>query len=92
MSTVEDRTATLQVFQEPAPFVLQLSVGGGSAPDGNITAELGAIEPAISRLHLRENHGKVAVDGGANDLVRCLQEPEVRSTAVRPGRARVQRS
>ena len=68
MAPIDDGSATLQLLQEPTPFVLQLAVGDRNPLDGDVTAKFGTIEPVAARLCVRPNDGEIAVDGGAGRL------------------------
>src|SRR5579862_6227495 len=70
MTTVHNRTATSQFFQQPVPLVQQLSIRGGNALNGGVTAKFGMIELVATRLCLRPNHGEVPVDGGTRRCAR----------------------
>jgi hypothetical protein len=50
MAAMDGGSTTLQLFQEPIPFILQLTVGDRNTLDGNVAAKFGMIESVATRL------------------------------------------
>jgi hypothetical protein len=73
VAAIDERTSAPQLFQKPTPFVLQLTIGGENALDGDFAAKLGVIELVAARQCLCPNHGEVMIDGGARS--RAQPEP-----------------
>ena len=62
---MDRRTAPAQLAQQPAPFVLQLSIGDENALYGRRAAKLGSIERVASRTGFGVDKRKVAIDNSA---------------------------
>jgi hypothetical protein len=65
VTTIDGRTAPLQLAQKPPPFVLQLSISDEEALSGPDAAKFGSIKRVAPRTRFGVDKRKVTVDRGA---------------------------
>jgi len=84
VKTMDRRTASPQLAQEPLPFVLQLSFGDRNPRSGSRAAELGFVERVATGVSFGVDGREIAIDRGARGWMRS--EPnQLRMLAIPVG-------
>jgi len=81
---MDRRTPSAQLAEQPAPFVLQLSLGDENALSGPLAAKLGSIECIASSMSFGVDQREVTIDSGLWGSAR-LKPHQLRMSAITTG-------